>query len=133
MHKQFHLVRRLLWCAAVALAVMGLVTAMHLPYLKLPFHWDEMGQFVPAALDLYRDGSWVTHSTLPNVHPPAVMAMLALVWHVFGFSIPAARLPMLAVASAGLLFSYLLATRLLRGTPGASPFVAVLFLLATSI
>ncbi len=46
----------------------------------MPFHWDELGQFVPAALDLYRDGAWVTHSTDPNIHPPGVMAILAAVW-----------------------------------------------------
>ena len=50
---------------------------MHLPLLTLPFHWDELGQFVPAALDLYRDGAWVPHSTLPNVHPPGVMLITA--------------------------------------------------------
>ena len=62
------------------------LSAIHRPYLKLPFHWDELGQFVPAALDLYRDGDWVPHSTLPNVHPPAVMALVALAWRVFGYS-----------------------------------------------
>ncbi len=110
------------------LILAALLAALHFPYLSLPFHWDELGQFVPAALDLYRDGSWVTHSTLPNVHPPAVMALLALVWRVFGFSIAAARLAMLTVASAGVLFSYLLAKRL-----GAPALVATLFLLATPL
>src|SRR5258708_5295690 len=79
-----------------------LLLALHLAYLRLPFHWDEMGQFVPAALDLYRDGALVPHSTLPNVHPPGVMAMLAVVWSVFGYSILSARLAMLAIASLGL-------------------------------
>jgi 4-amino-4-deoxy-L-arabinose transferase-like glycosyltransferase len=88
------------------------MAATHLPFLKLPFHWDELGQFVPAALDLYRDGSWVAHSTLPNVHPPGVMALLALVWHVFGFSIAVSRVTMVAVGAAGITFSYLLARRL---------------------
>jgi 4-amino-4-deoxy-L-arabinose transferase-like glycosyltransferase len=103
------------------------LAALHAPYLTLPFHWDELGQFVPAALDLYRDGSWVAHSTLPNVHPPAVMALLALVWRVFGFSIAAARLAMLAVAAAGAFFSCLLAKRL------GAPLIATLFLLATPL
>ena len=52
--------------------------ALHLPMLKFPFHWDELGQFAPASLDLYQDGSLVAHSTLPNVHPPGVMAIVAL-------------------------------------------------------
>ena len=111
----------------------AVMAGIHIPYLKLPFHWDELGQFVPAALDLYRDGSWVTHSTLPNVHPPAVMAYLALVWRVFGYSIAATRLAMLAVASVGLWLSFLLAIRLARGTAGAPAFAAALFLIATPL
>ena len=82
-------------------AFAAILLAMHLPLLTLPFHWDEMGQFVPAALDLYRDGAWVPHSTLPNVHPPGVMLVLAVVWKIFGYSILSARLTMLAIATVG--------------------------------
>ena len=103
----------------------------HWPYLKLPFFWDELGQFVPASLDLYQSGAWVPTSTLPNVHPPGLMAYLALVWKIFGFSIPATRLAMLMIASCGVLFSFLLAIRLSRKTVGAPAFAAVIFLLAS--
>ena len=82
-------------------AFAAILLAMHWPLLTLPFHWDELGQFVPAALDLYRDGAWVPHSTLPNVHPPGVMLLLALVWKVFGFSILSSRLTMLADRRSG--------------------------------
>jgi hypothetical protein len=125
--------------AGVFLAVFaGFLAAIHRPYLKLPFHWDEMGQFVPAALDLYHNGDWVPHSTLPNVHPPAVMALVALAWRIFGYSTPehsimVARSAMLAVAALGALFSFLLAIRLARGTVGAPAFAAVLFLLASPL
>ena len=115
------------------LAFLALLAAMHLPYLKLPFFWDEVGQFIPAALDLYHEGQWVPHSTLPNVHPPGLMAVLALIWRVFGFSIASTRLTMLAIASAGLLFSFLLAIRLSRGAPGAPAFAAAMFLIAAPI
>src|SRR5271154_1642265 len=106
------------------LAFLALMIALHLPLLKSPFHWDELGQFAPASLDLYQDGSLVAHSTLPNVHPPGVMAMVALTWRIFGVSIVAARVAMLVVASAGMLFSFLLAIRLCRGVPGAPAFAA---------
>jgi 4-amino-4-deoxy-L-arabinose transferase-like glycosyltransferase len=112
-------------------AFTALLLAVHLPYLKLPFFWDELGQFVPASLDLYQSGLWVPQSTLPNVHPPGVMAYLTLIWKIFGFSIPATRLAMLLIASAGVLFSFLLAIRLSRKTAGAPAFAAVIFLLAT--
>ena len=106
---------------------------MHGPLLTLPFHWDEMGQFVPAALDLYRDGAWVPHSTLPNVHPPGLMLVLALIWKVFGFSIVASRLTMLAIATVGVYLSFLLAIRLSRKSPEAPAIAAVVFLIAAPL
>ena len=104
---------------------------MHVPYLALPYHWDELGQFIPASLDIFQKGAWIPVSTLPNVHPPAVMAYLALVWKIFGYSIPATRIAMLLVASAGVLFSFLLAIRLSQKTTGAPAFAAVIFLIAS--
>jgi 4-amino-4-deoxy-L-arabinose transferase-like glycosyltransferase len=105
--------------------------ALHIPFLKLPFHWDEMGQFVPAALDIYREGRWVPRTTLPNVHPPGLMAAVALVWQVFGFSILASRLAMLIIASIGVVLCFVLTKRLSRAhTPAL---VASLFLIASPI
>jgi hypothetical protein len=57
-----------------------LLLAMHGPYLTLPYFWDELGQFVPQALDLYQEGRWIPVHTLPNVHPPGVEALLAIEW-----------------------------------------------------
>lgn len=109
----------------------ALIFALHLSFLRLPFHWDEMGQFVPAALDIYNDGAWIPRTTVPNVHPPGLMALLAGVWKTAGFSIAASRVTMLAIASCGTLFSFLLAIRLGRGAVGAPAFGAVLFLIAS--
>lgn len=106
---------------------------LHFPLLTLPFHWDEAGQFVPAALDLYREGSWVAHSVPPNVHPPGLAAILAAVWHVTGFSLVSTRLTMLAIAALGVYFSFLLAIRLSRVAWGAPAFPAILFLLAAPL
>lgn len=108
----------------------AILVALHAPYIRLPFHWDELGQFVPAALDLFRDGAWVTHSTDPNVHPPGLMAVLAMVWRVAGFSTAAARVTMLLIAAAGAYAAFLLAIRLGRTSAGAPGFTAVAFLLA---
>src|SRR5258708_5516200 len=98
--------------------------ALHAAYLRLPFHWDELGQFVPASLDLLRDGAWVPHSTMPNIHPPGLMALMALVWRIFGFSILSARVTMLTIASLGVFLSFLLAVRLGRGLAGAPALAA---------
>ena len=107
-----------------------IVLASHASLVTLPYFWDEHGQFVAAALDILRDGAWVPRSTVPNVHPPGVMAYLAAVWRVCGYSIPATRLAMLALASLGVLFTFLLGIELCRGATGAPAFVAVLFLVA---
>ena len=114
-------------------AFAAILLAMHWPLLMLPFHWDELGQFVPAALDLYRDGSFVPHSTLPNVHPPGVMLILAVVWKVFGFSILSSRVTMLATATIGVYLSFVLAIRLSRKSPDAPAIAAVVFLIAAPL
>ncbi len=111
-------------------AFAAILVALHAPYLRLPFHWDEMGQFVPAALDLYRDGAWVTHSTDPNIHPPGVMAILTAVWSLTGYSILVSRLTMLGIAAVGVYLAFLLAIRLSRGAEGTPGFAAVAFLMA---
>ncbi len=100
----------LLLLAAFAL----LVFLTHLPYFGLPYFWDELGQFVPAALDILRDGAWIPHSTVPNAHPPGVMAYLALVWRIAGYSIPATRLSMLVLAAATVICTFFLAGELSR-------------------
>jgi 4-amino-4-deoxy-L-arabinose transferase-like glycosyltransferase len=110
----------------------GLIAAFlilsHGPLLDLPFYWDEIGQFVPAALDLFRAGAWIPVSTIPNVHPPGVMAYLALCWSIFGYSILATRLAMLLLAAFGALLAFLLAIELGRGVTGTPAFAALALL-----
>ena len=57
-----------------------------LPYLRLPYFWDEAGYYVPAARDLLLTGSLIPQSSVSNAHPPLVMAYLALWWKVVGFA-----------------------------------------------
>src|SRR5579863_5372987 len=101
---------------------------LHGLLLELPFYWDETGQFVPASLDIFRAGAWIPVSTVPNVHPPGVMAYLALIWRIFGYSIPATRIAMLLLAAAGALVTFLLAIELGRGSTGAPAFAALALL-----
>ena len=117
-------VRRRSYLAAYALLAFLLLLA-HAPLLQLPFFWDEAGQYIPAALDLFQTGALIPHSTVPNVHPPAVMAWLALVWKMVGFSIPATRIAMTLIAALGVLFSFLLAIELCRGANGTPAFAAL--------
>lgn len=93
-------------------AIAAIVFLAHLAYFGLPYFWDELGQFVPAALDILHDGAWIPHSTTPNSHPPGVMAYLALAWRIAGYSIVATRLSMLALASAGAAFTLFLGREL---------------------
>ncbi len=105
----------------------------HTRYYNLPYYWDELGQFVPAALDIFQRGAWIPQRTIPNVHPPGLMAYLAGVWTVFGYSIAATRLAMLALASLAALIAFLLAIELTKGAKGAPAFAAVVLLLASPL
>lgn len=105
----------------------------HWPVLDLPYFWDELGQFIPAALDIWQEGAWVPKSTLPNVHPPGVMAWLAAVWSLFGYSITITRVAMLVIAAAGVLGTFLLAIELCRTTTGAPALTAALLLLVSPL
>ncbi len=117
-----------LWFAALFSAI---VCLSHGPLLRLPYFWDEAGQFVPAALDILRQGSWVPRSASPNIHPPAVMAYLAGVWKVAGYEPLATRGAMLLIGASGLLVAFLLAIELCREAP-SRPALLVPILLAVS-
>jgi hypothetical protein len=106
---------------------------IHLGVLNLPYFWDELGQFVPTALDLWRTGELVPHSVVPNVHPPGVAAYLALCYQIFGFSSVVTRTAMLVMAAGGLLVTFLLAIELSRGAKGAPAFLPPVFLLASPL
>src|SRR5579872_7164938 len=106
-----------------------IVYIAHISYLRLPYFWDELGQFVPAGLDILRDNAWIPKSTTPNIHPPGVMAYLAGIWRVFGYSIVVTRSAMLVLAGFGVLFTFVLSLRLCEKLPGMPALFAVLFLL----
>jgi 4-amino-4-deoxy-L-arabinose transferase-like glycosyltransferase len=105
-----------------------LVFLTHTPLMRLPFYWDELGQYVPASLDLFQSGAWVPYSTLPNLHPPGVMAYLAGFWHLTGYSVLATRCAMLLLASLGAFGTFLLAIRLGREASGFPAFTSLMFL-----
>lgn len=105
----------------------------HAPLLSLPYYWDELGQFVPAALDLFHSGAWIPYSTVPNVHPPGLMAYLAVFWSVAGCSPLNTRIAMLLAASVAILVAFLLAIELCRNVRGAPAFVAVILLSASPL
>lgn len=95
----------------VFVVVFAALVVLHLTLLDLPYYWDEAGYFIPAARDIYTDGSFVPHSTLSNAHPPLVMAYLALAWKLFGFHIEVARVAILAVSAFALTGLFRLAER----------------------
>jgi hypothetical protein len=107
--------------------------ATHLSLVSLPYFWDEAGQFIPAALDLLHDGAWIPHSTLPNIHPPAIPAYLAGVWKIAGFRSESTRLAMLMLAAVGVLVSFLLSIQLGRQARGAPAFLAVGMLIVSPL
>lgn len=119
--------------AVFFLAFAALVFGAHAAFFNLPFYWDEAGQFVPAALDLYRFGALIPHSATPNAHPPGVMAYLAAVWTVTGYSVMATRAAMLLLGALCVLAVFLLAIKLCADVKGAPAFVVALLLIASPI
>jgi hypothetical protein len=124
---------RFLLAAGFYLFLAGLLFVTHYGFLDLPFFWDEMGHFIPAALDLWRDGEWIPKSVTPNVHPPGVMAWLTVCWSVAGFSVESTRAAMLLLAGALILVTFLLALELSRGSPSALPLLPPALLVASPL
>jgi 4-amino-4-deoxy-L-arabinose transferase-like glycosyltransferase len=110
-----------------------LVFLPHLPLIQLPYFWDEAGQFIPAALDILRGGHWIPRSTVPNIHPPAIMAYLAAVWQLTGYHPAATRCAMLMLASVGVLAAFLLAIELSRAARGRPALLAAALLCASPV
>ena len=100
----------LLFILVFAAVFVGLYIT-HASLLELPYYWDEAGYFIPAARDIYADGSFIPHSTLSNAHPPLVMTWIALAWKLCGFHIWVARTAMVAVAALALTGVFALAAR----------------------
>ncbi|MBY0506430.1 MAG: hypothetical protein K2X03_21095 [Bryobacteraceae bacterium] len=115
-------------------AFAAMVVASHVQFLDLPYFWDELGQYIPASLDLYQHGAWIPTSTRPNVHPPGLMAVLAGAWAATGGpTILVTRLVMLLFASGLALVSFMLAIELTQGLSGTPGFPAIVLLLVSPI
>jgi 4-amino-4-deoxy-L-arabinose transferase-like glycosyltransferase len=101
------LVRRILGPLAAFFALLFL----HYPFLRLPYYWDELGYYIPAAMDFYRSGQLIPSHTLPSGHTPLVIIYLALAWRGFGFSPLVTRAAMIALAACTLTSIYALGRR----------------------
>jgi 4-amino-4-deoxy-L-arabinose transferase-like glycosyltransferase len=102
------------------IALILCMIAAHLSLLRVPYFWDET-YFAPAARDLFLSGNLLPSSVAVESHPPLVYFWLAIWWKLFGFSIPVARIAMLAISALTLAAVYRLAELL---TTGAVPIVA---------
>ncbi|HEV2416538.1 MAG TPA: glycosyltransferase family 39 protein [Terriglobia bacterium] len=96
---------------AAFLSVFIFLIILHLPFLRLPYYWDEAGYYIPAALDFMRHGLLIPRDTLPTGHTPLVMAYLGAVWRLFGFSEVVTRAAMILIAAATVITTYTLGRR----------------------
>ncbi len=87
------------------------VVLLHFPLLRLPYFWDEIGYYIPAAMDFFHSWKLVPSSTLHTGHPPLVIVYLGLAWRAFGFSPLVTRAAMLVVAACTLAGVYALGRR----------------------
>jgi hypothetical protein len=127
--RRFHL-EAYFWFSGLFAIVLFLT---HWNYIDLPYFWDEAGQFIPAALDLYRDGHLVPVSVKPNVHPPGVMAWISLAWWLALPTVEVTRVAMLAAAALSLLAAFLLMVELTSRIVGAPALLGILFLMLSPL
>jgi len=98
--------RSIVFFLALVALVYAALLALHAPFLRLPYFWDEAGYYIPAALDFYRHALLIPRSTLTNGHTPLVPVYLGTLWHVFGFSPPVTRAAMLLTAAGAVAATY---------------------------
>jgi hypothetical protein len=94
------------------------VTLMHVPFLRLPYYWDEAGYYFPAALELAQHGRLIPQTTMVEVHPPLQTLYLAAFYKVFGGAPLVTRLAMCLVSGAALYALLLLAALLVPAGAG---------------
>jgi hypothetical protein len=104
------------------------VALMHLPYLRLPYYWDEAGYYFPAALELAQHGRLIPQTTIAEAHPPLQSLYLAAFYKVFGSAPMVTRLAMCLVAGSAVYALLLLAALLVPA--GAGLWAAGLFLIS---
>jgi hypothetical protein len=109
------------------------VFAIHASLISMPYFWDEVGYYVPAAWDLYGGGALISHSAIVTLHPPGVPAWVALWWKVFHPAVPVSRMAMLLLGAFTLLAGFLLAVELCGALEGAPAFMAVALLAASPL
>jgi hypothetical protein len=94
----------------------------HWTLLRLPYFWDEGGYYIPAALDFFRTGTLIPHSTITNAHPPLPSILLAAWWRLSGYVISGTRTFICIVSAFALLAVFRLARRLAPSpAPNAAP------------
>jgi 4-amino-4-deoxy-L-arabinose transferase-like glycosyltransferase len=106
---------------------------LHWPFLGLPYFWDEAAQFVPVAQDVYNGAGWIPHSAVPNIHPPGLMAYVALAWRVAGTGQATTRSAILLLSVCGAFCAFLLARELCLDLPGKPALLTLVLLLASPL
>lgn len=91
--------------------IFAAVFLLHLPFLRLPFFWDEAGYYIPAAYDLIHSHTVIPTTTLDTGHPPLSAAYLALWLTISGWKPAVARIAMLLLAAFALTNIFLLARK----------------------
>ena len=104
------------------------VYVTHWRLLRLPYFWDEAGYYIPAAMDFFRTGALVPHSTLTNAHPPLPSILLAGWWKLGGYAgsyVPSGTRTLVVMMAAAALLGVFRLARVLAG-PVVATVVAVL-------
>lgn len=98
--------RSIAFSVALVAFVYAALLALHTPFLRLPYYWDEAGYYIPAALDFYHYALLIPQSTLITGHTPLVPVYLGTLWYVFGFTPLVTRAAMLLTAAGTVAATY---------------------------
>ncbi len=104
----------------------GVIVLLHIPYLRLPYYWDEAGYYFPASLDMAH-GHFTPVNTGVEPHPPLQFLYLAAFIKVFGAAPPVLRTAMCIVSGTALYALLLVAMMLIPAEAGlwAAGFLAL--------
>jgi hypothetical protein len=113
-----------LWPRLVLAAILLAFVAIKLPYLALPYYWDEAWVYAPAVKAMHANGislmPWAIPPELSRGHPLAFHALSAAWMSVFGDSFTAMHVLPLCIAIALIASTYRLASLLGGEWLGAS-------------
>jgi hypothetical protein len=105
-----------------------IVFISHLAIFDLPYSWDEISQFIPAAWNFHENGGLLPASATASAPAPGLTVYLTTIWKLFWPAVETTRFAMLLLGSLSLLAAFLLGVELCAWIPGVPAMIGILLL-----